>query len=778
MKMGKSRLNSAAAFLAVVFCAVLGLHVNNAFAYSGEISIAKKNLATLDEYAALKSFVPAKYQAFLNSCIDSVNKGRDSYYKVSMRLDDSGDQGIAAVTITNPNHKAFKCVKDTSGGHVSFSLPAAVENQNYFTLADMQQDFPPGQYAIVIKLADKTTITDTATLPNYNTTSFPNFVTGNVEVGTGGIMQLKWSSVLSDNVYDVWAQNLDKDTTVFESSDLSVGYPDTTATTLNGTLAWKNDYEIGVEATKSVSSDSLSFALKSEQSWFSFKTSFDLITQCAVKAGKSSTLPDDSILISGQLSAMGTELSAASQIKVTISSADVASLYVQSFPVTQGVTLKNGKYSGIVGTSKFIFDSQTHKFSLVASNVNLNGLWCPFTVKIEMGGFNTEITVDEDIANGPKKTLPIQLMMGVRNLMLVESYKVKYGKTTGSDSFTMKGVFTVKDSINKTKPFSLHLGTGQSTVAGNTFNTKGSVESCTAGNVVASLDFSKCTFTVTVTNANITDHGLVNLDMGVFGINLSNPTKLDLGAQRVFELEELLGYDNLGAKWIYNSDYKYSIVMPGDKQSDSGTTLAKVQVSNIKKAFNGASCNEVSVSVPGSTPYYTYWSLDSNNILWSGMTMGSSLSKFGYDIYTDVALPQQVAIGKSYSDSGPFTGNIHLDLGAYGLTFTMTSFMGTATQSLKMTGYENVSVPYGNYSAVKGQYTQTIKGTYIYSSFDHSNGKTTGGLGKFTSTTTQTIWSVPGLGVVKNDSKMNVTISAMGYSIVIDVKEANALKTH
>ena len=781
--MRKSRFKSVVV-LSVVFCAVLAMGVNNALAYSGEISIAKNSLATLDEYAQLKSFAPAKYQAFIDSCINSVNQGRDSYYKVSMRLEDSDSQGIAAVTITNPNAKTFQCVKDASGKYVSFSLPTAVENQGYFTLADLQADFPSGPYTIVITLTNKTTITETATLPSYNAGSFPDFVTGNLEANPSNVMQLTWSSVDSDGVYDVWAQNLDKDTTVFETPNLSVGYPDSTVTTLSGAIAGKNDYEIGVEAKNTVSTSSLSFVLKSEQSWFAFKASFDLITLCTVKAGKSSTLPDDSILMAGQLTATGTDLSGASEIKVTISSVDVPSLYVQSFPVT-GVTLKNGKYSGSAGTSKFTFDSTTHKFSIVANNVNLTGLWCPFTVKFEIGTFNTEVTVDEYVANGPLKSLPIQLMVGVRNVMNVDSFKVKYGKTTGSDSFTIKGVFAVKGSYNKSQPFSLHLGTEQFTVAGSTFTTSGSVEYTQANSaegptVVASFDFAKCTFTIEVTNANIKDYGLVDLDMGVLGINLSNPTQLDLGAQRVFGLEDILGYDTLGASWTYDSDYSYSIAMPGDKHSDSGTTTAKVQVSNTKKTFNGTSCYEVGVSNPSGSPYYTYWYPDADNQIWAGMTMGSSSSKFGYVINTAAALPLEPAMGRVYSDSKPFTGDIHLDLSVYGLTFTMTSFMGTATQSLKSVGYEDVSIPYGagDYRAIKGLYTRNLKGTYHYSSFDHSSGKTTGGQGTFTGTETQTMWSVPGLGVVQINSKMSVTISAMGYSIVIKVDEFNALKGH
>jgi hypothetical protein len=782
--MEKSRLKSVGVVLSVVFCVLLGLQANQAFGYSGEISIAKNNLVTVEEYTQLKSFAPAKYQAFLDSCIDSVNQGRDSYYQVSMWLGDTESQGIASVTITNPNAQTFQCVKDASGQYVSFSLPTAIEDQKYFTLADIQQDFPSGQYTINITLSNHTTITDHATLPSYSSGSFPDFVTGYLEANPSNVMQLTWSSVDSDGEYEVWVENLNKFKTDFEVSGLNISYPDTTVTTLNGIIAGKNNYEIGVEAKNTVSTSSLSFVLKSEQSWFAFKTSFDLITQCAVKAGKSSTLPDDSILVAGQLTASDTELSAASEIKVTISSADVPSLYVHSFPVTNGVTLKNGKYTGSVGTSKFTFDSKTHKFSIVANNINLTGLWCPFTVKFEIGTFNTEVTVDEYVANGPTKSLPIQLMVGVRNVMNVDSFKVKYGKTDGSDSFTIKGVFAVKDTINKSQPFSVHLGTEQFTVAGSTFHTtKGNIESSRANSaegptVVASFDFAKCTFTIIVTNANIRDHGLVNLDMGVLGINLSNPTQLDLGARRVFGFEELLGYDTLGASWTYDSDFSYSISMPGERYSDSGTTTATVHVNNSKVTFNGASCYEVSVSNPSGSPYYTYWYPNADNQIWAGMTMGSSSSKFGYVINTTSAMPLEPAMGRLYSDSQPFTGDIHLDLSVYGLTFTMTGFTGTATQSLKPIGYTDISVPYGDYKAIRSQYTRTLKGTYHYSSFDHSNGKTTDGTGKFTGTLTQTMWSFPGLGVVQVNSNMNVTISAMGYSIVIKINESDTLKGH
>jgi hypothetical protein len=51
------------------------------------------------------------------------------------------------------------------------------------------------------------------------------------------------------------------------------------------------------------------------------------------------------------------------------------------------------------------------KFS--AKKIDLTGLSCPITVRIEIGEYVAETGLDEDIVNGPKKPCPPQLMRGI-----------------------------------------------------------------------------------------------------------------------------------------------------------------------------------------------------------------------------------------------------------------------------------------------------------------------------------------------------------------------------
>jgi hypothetical protein len=368
-------------------------------------------------------------------------------------------------------------------------------------------------------------------------------------------------------------------------------------------------------------------------------------------------------------------------------------------------------------------------------------------------------------------------MMGVKNILQVDSFKVKFGKTDGTDSLTIKGVFTVKDTINKANPFIASLGKHTFTVEGINFTKKGDVESCKAtsnegANVVALFDFAKCTFSVVVTNANITDYGLVDFDVDIFGIPVSNPVQLDLGPQRVFGLEELRMYDSIGSQWTYNADYSYTAKMPGGNTKNSGSATANINIGDA--IFNYISCYEVAVSVPGSDidPTYTYWYSDTDGIHWAGSKYGSS--DFSSTIMSDVVMPSSVAIGRTYNSSGPFVGDIQLNVNQYlpicesgicinSMDFTFSNFQGDASHSIKLLGNEEITVPYSPdvFNAVKGTDNQIVKGTLNYSVDISSNYGDVSfyGTGKFTGTCTQTFWAVPGLGFVAVDSKITVKLS-------------------
>jgi hypothetical protein len=162
------------------------------------------------------------------------------------------------------------------------------------------------------------------------------------------------------------------------------------------------------------------------------------ITKCNVTAG--SKLNSDKISISGLMDATADDFNDANNssdanfVEVTISSENAEDMdpCVFTFPVNNK-TFKKGKFSSAI-TSKplkmsFAFDTKKSKFSFSARNVDLTGLSCPVIVTIQIGNLSGSVSLDETIVNGPKKPIPINLLMGVKNSLRVD--KPKFTKKSG-----------------------------------------------------------------------------------------------------------------------------------------------------------------------------------------------------------------------------------------------------------------------------------------------------------------------------------------------------------
>ncbi len=233
------------------------------------------------------------------------------------------------------------------------------------------------------------------------------------------------------------------------------------------------------------------------------------VGKCTVKAGKNN---NDGISLSGTVNATMDEISAASEIVVDINSANMASHFVQAFPVNS-TTFKKGKFnSGKSSKTSFAFDTKTSKFSFVAKNVDLSGLSCPLTVRIEIGDYYyAETDVDEAIVNG-KKTIPINLLMGVKDSLRVD--KSKFTNKSGAiTKLVVSGGFSDKNANDTdllTNPLDVNIiGSQAFTIPGGNFkNTKGkftcSKVDTSNGIASATFDYSKCTFTLTIKNTNFT----------------------------------------------------------------------------------------------------------------------------------------------------------------------------------------------------------------------------------------------------------------------------------
>jgi len=251
------------------------------------------------------------------------------------------------------------------------------------------------------------------------------------------------------------------------------------------------------------------------------------VTKCTVTAGSKDN--SDAISFSGQMNATADDFNGVSVIEVTVDSNDMVNSCVQSFPINE-TTFKNGKYkcSKTENSSKtsVTFDTKTTKFSFTAKNVDLSGLGCPLTVEIRVGDYTGAAEVNEAIVNGAKKPIPIKLMMGVKNALRVDSYKVKRGKKPNTDQLTVKGGFAVEDpNVNLVEEeFVVTLEEQTFMLPAGSFTAKKDKFTCSKVNLsdgsvaAADFNFKTCVFTVTIKNTEI----LANASTVDFGLEFAD----------------------------------------------------------------------------------------------------------------------------------------------------------------------------------------------------------------------------------------------------------------
>jgi hypothetical protein len=188
---------------------------------------------------------------------------------------------------------------------------------------------------------------------------------------------------------------------------------------------------------------------------------------------------------------------------------------VKTFPI-DAKTFKKGKFKCSASNASFSLNTKTTKFSFSAKNIDLSGLGCPVTLQVKIGDSIGTTQVGENIVNGAKKLIPINLMMGVKNSFRVDKFKVKHGKKLNSDYLSVKGAFAVKDTgVNMAAGnFVVTLGTQTFTLPAGSFKEKTNKFTCSKvklyngtdiiGIAAANFNFKTCVFTLTIKKAAIT----------------------------------------------------------------------------------------------------------------------------------------------------------------------------------------------------------------------------------------------------------------------------------
>jgi len=259
-----------------------------------------------------------------------------------------------------------------------------------------------------------------------------------------------------------------------------------------------------------------------------------VLDKVKVKEGK--TRGADSMQFSGYLDATEADLTAAigGLVTVTVSAAYVPDPDATTFTLpVEAEFISKGKYKSpkLATLPQLSLQIDTNKGTIKfsAKNADLTGLICPITVEIKFDAYAAVTQLGEDVVNGTNKPCPLPLLMGVMDSLEVLKDKAKKGKTPGTDSLMVSGMFTTGGPINTSQPVVITLGPDMFTVPGALFEEKSGKYSCKSadsgnGLVTAKFDTLKCKYTIKIKNAAITGSGTVAFGISVFGNPLTGGT--------------------------------------------------------------------------------------------------------------------------------------------------------------------------------------------------------------------------------------------------------------
>ncbi len=263
-----------------------------------------------------------------------------------------------------------------------------------------------------------------------------------------------------------------------------------------------------------------------------------------LKAGK--TANTDVMKLTGSLDATGADLAGAigGTLTVTIEAAYIPAPGSITFTFqVPSASVNKGKYTSpkvaLVNktdpVTSFSLDTASGAMKFSAKNVDLTGLACPITFRVQFGDYAAETRLSEVIVNGTRPC-PLPLVMGVMDSLEALKVSGKKGTTPGADSVSISGTFTIDGSINPASPVVITLGSDTFTVPGGQFLENSGTYGCKSvdsGNayISAKFDTVKCTYSIQIKGADVSGSGNVSFGINVFGnpLQVSGGVTLPLG---------------------------------------------------------------------------------------------------------------------------------------------------------------------------------------------------------------------------------------------------------
>lgn len=212
--------------------------------------------------------------------------------------------------------------------------------------------------------------------------------------------------------------------------------------------------------------------------------------------------------------------------------------------------------------------------------------------------------------------------------------------------------------------------------------------------------------------------------------------------RKSYMAEEFRRYDVPGEHWEYSSFVAVNLTTNGDSESYSGTYNVAVDVLP-NQTIGGHLCSVVRSICDDDTTQMA-WYTDASGLHMQQWMMDSDVGRMTLDMKSVVVAPKLMTVGTVYSNSGPISGTFRMNLDGEILNCTIS---GRSNVSMQLMGWQDVTVPYGTYKAMKMKSTVSIQNA----NFTIRYGGESVTL-RFSVSSTDTVWGAPNVGLVKTTS--------------------------
>jgi hypothetical protein len=185
--------------------------------------------------------------------------------------------------------------------------------------------------------------------------------------------------------------------------------------------------------------------------------------------------------------------------------------------------------------------------------------------------------------------------------------------------------------------------------------------------------------------------------------------RLLLAAPEAIPVLHLIGFDQRGSAWTYESKYA---VAGSDFDDVNGRGEFSVAVRDNLKRIRGNDCVMVDVSSDGVTAT-TAWFTNKRGTYLASTFLETEIGDFRLNLGDTRVAPKSLTLGQTETRTSRVSATIDpggdfLDLG---FDLNSLSFKGEATTTWKLTDRQTVTVPAGTFDAVHGSFTASYEGS-------------------------------------------------------------------